>query len=387
MSNYIKRILELNLPQGQSCFLWGARKTGKSTFLKKSYPEALWIDLLQADIYQKYLLDPSKLRQELEAISPNPLVIIDEIQKVPALLDEIHWLIENKKIQFILCGSSSRRLRAPNVNLLGGRAWRYMFVPFCYEELKELNWHKIFNNGLIPSHYFSQNAQKSLAAYLFDYVLNEVHAEAQLRQKEPFAKFLDSLGIWGGKMINYTNISKACGVNLKTIQTYFEILVDMYLGYFVKPYSKSTTQQDIQSTPKFYLFDTGVANYLKRFKYTEMRGREVGESFEHYVFLELMAYKLLKDKREDICYWKGKEKDLEVDFIVKNHAFEVKTSTSIDKNDIKNLLIFGKDVSKFSLNIICFEPQKRIIERGEKKITVWPIEEFLQTLWRGEIWE
>ena len=384
MDHYIKRILDLNLPTGQSCFLWGARKTGKSTFLKERYPDALWIDFLQADVYQKYLLEPQRLRQELSALFSIPLIIIDEFQKVPELLNEIHWLIENKKAQFILCGSSSRRLRFSGVNLLGGRAWRFMFLPFCYAELKELNWLKIFNNGLLPSHYFSKNPTKSLAAYLFDYVLNEIHMEANLRQKEPFSKFLDVLGFCNGEMINYSNIARDCGVTYKTIQTYFEILEDMYLGYFVRPYKARPNRQIIQEIPKFYLFDTGIASYLKRFHFTEMRGADAGHAFEHYVFLELTAYRLLKEKRDPIYYWRTKDRH-EVDFIVQNKAIEVKMSSSISKQDLKNLLIFSENEEK-SLHIVCLESRKRVMKEMGKDVNIWPIEEFLKALWKGEIW-
>ena len=382
--HYIKRILNLNLPKGQSCFLWGARKTGKSTFLKERYPDALWIDFLQAEVYQKYLLEPQRLRQELELLPSIPLIIIDEFQKVPELLNEIHWLIENKKAQFILCGSSSRKLRFSGVNLLGGRAWRFMFVPFCYAELKELNWPKIFNNGLLPSHYFSENPTKSLAAYLFDYVLNEVHMEANLRQKEPFSRFLDTLGFCNGEMINYSNIARDCGVTYKTIQTYFEILEDMYLGYFVRPYKARPSRQIIQEIPKFYLFDTGIASYLKRFHYTEMRGSDAGHAFEHYVFLELTAYRLLKEKRDSICYWRTKD-GYEVDFIVQDKAIEVKMSSSISKQDLKNLLIFSENEEK-SLHVVCLESHKRVVKEAGKEINIWPVEEFLKALWQGEVW-
>jgi predicted AAA+ superfamily ATPase len=380
----IERILELDLPKGQSCFLWGARKTGKSTFLKERYPEALWIDLLEAETFQRYLREPQQLRHGLQKAAVIPLVIIDEIQRVPELLNEVHWMIENMRVQFILCGSSSRRLRTSRSNLLGGRAWRFMFAPLCYPELKELDWSRIFNNGLIPSHYLSSNPQRSLASYLFDYTLTEVQVEASLRNREPFARFLEILGFCNGEMINFSNIGRDCGVDRKTIQTYFEILEDMYLGYFVRPYKTRQNRQIVQQIPKFYLFDTGIASYLKRFHYAEMRGADAGHAFEHYVFLELTAYRLLKEKRDSICYWRTKD-GYEVDFVFQDKAIEVKMSSSISKQDFKNLLVFSENEKK-SLHIVCLESHKRFVKESGKEINIWPVEEFLKALWQGEVW-
>lgn len=397
---YIKRFLDLHLPAGQSCFLWGARKTGKSTYIREKFPNALYIDLLEADQYRTYSKNPERLREELKAeqLKAKELkipasgqtqlstIIIDEVQKVPMLLDEVHSMIEsNKSLQFILCGSSSRRIRHLGGNLLGGRAWRYMFQPLCYAEIKELNWKKIFNHGLIPTHYLADGlVHKYLVSYLYDYILPEVQFEANLRKKDSFTRFLDVIGISNGEMINYTNIARDCGVDAKTVRTYFDILEEMYLGYHSYPYKSQTKRQIITETPKFYLFDTGLANYLRRYEYTEMIGSEAGRAFEHYIFLELMAYKHLCEKRDQIFYWRTKE-GYEVDFIVQDNAFEVKISTSIEKNHLKGLLEFSKD-HDFKLNVICFEKKKRIMTIGNKEIHIWPIQDFLEMLWGGEVW-
>jgi predicted AAA+ superfamily ATPase len=378
------RYLKMDLPRGQSCFLWGARKAGKSTYLKKMFPKALYIDLLKADIFQHYLRSPEKLRHELQTIDTDRTIIIDEVQKVPALLDEIHFLIEEKKnLTFILCGSSSRKLRSTGANLLGGRAWRSMFLPLCYQELQELNWKKIFNNGLIPSHYLSEDSDRNLSSYIYDYILTEVHLEANLRKKESFARFLDILGFAQGEMINFTNIARDCGIQAKTVRTYFEILEDMYLGYFIYPFRKQSKRQTISETPKFYLFDTGVASYLRRFEFKEMVGIESGKAFEHFIYLELKAYLLLNNKRDEITYWRTKE-GVEVDFIVQNQAFEIKITNSIQDRHIKNLIVFGKEFD-YTLNIVAFEPFKRVIEKNGLTITIWPVEEFLKELWNGNI--
>ncbi len=382
----IKRYLNLIIPQGQSCFLWGARKTGKSTYLKENFPEAIYIDLLQADIFQRYMREPQLLRQELKTFTEPKTIIIDEVQKVPMLLDEVHGLIESsKQLQFILCGSSARRIKSIGANLLGGRAWRSMFVPFCYAEIKELDWPRIFNHGLIPSHYFSDNPERSLAAYLYDYVLTEVQIEANIRKRDSFSRFLDVLGFAQGEMLSYTNIARDCGVDSKTVRTYFEILEDMYLGYFLYPYRSKSKRQTIQETPKFYLFDTGIATYLRRFYFKEMVGSEAGKAFEHYIFLELMAYKLLNNKRDEITYWRTKD-GKEVDFIIQDMAFEVKISAQIQKSHLGGVLCFGKEHT-FSLNVISQEPCKRIMTIDGQDVTIWPVKEFLTCLWNGSLWK
>ena len=380
---YIERFLDLELPAGKSCFLWGARQTGKTTYLKKIFPDAKIIDLLQADVFQRYLLNPHFLREELTVESKETLIIIDEVQKVPALLDEVHGLIE-AGYQFILCGSSARRLKSTGANLLGGRAWRYHFLPLCYPELKELNWGKIFNNGLIPNHYLSKAPNKEFAAYLYDYVLSEVQYEAQLRKRESFARFMDILGTCQGEMISYTNIARDCGVDKKTVRSYFEILEDMYLGYFLYPYKNKGKRQTIQEQPKFYLFDTGVASYLKQLTWTAMRGTDAGQAFEHYIFLELMAYKLLNDKRDDITYWRTKE-GLEVDFLVQELAFEVKMTDKVQQRHLKGLQAFGEE-HDFVLNVISLETTKRVMSIDNQKVIIWPVEEFLKELWANKMW-
>lgn len=385
---HINRYLKMDLPKGQSCFLWGARKTGKSTYLKERFPDSIYINLLQADVYQRYFKNPERLREEIRAQNNNiPTIIIDEVQKVPLLLDEVHYLIEElKNISFILCGSSVRKLKSSGANLLGGRAWRHLFQPLCYPELKELNWHKIFNQGLIPSHYLdSETVEKSLASYLYDYILPEVQFEANLRKRETFARFLDVVGTSNGEMVKYSNIARDCGIDAKTVRTYFEILEDMYLGYQLYPFKSKVRRQIITETSKFYFFDTGLANYLRRYQYKNMLGVDAGKSFEHYIFLELMAYKNLCEKRDQVFYWRTKE-GYEVDFIVQDQVFEIKLSDSINNKQFKGLLEFKEDNHDYKLNIICLEQKKRITTINNKEITIWPVKEFLENLWSHQIW-
>ncbi len=330
----LNRYLKIDLPQNQSLFFWGARKTGKSTYLKEHFRESLYYDFLRHDHYLNYSSSPSRLREEIQvhaAKGINEHIIIDEVQKIPEILDEVHWMIENLGLSFILCGSSLRRLKHIGANLLGGRAWRQLFFPLVYPELPKLDLLRIFNHGLIPSHYLSEDYPvRALQGYIVDYLIPEVQWESRIRQMGVFQRFLEAAAFSNGQMVNFTNIARECGINRKTVQTYFELLVEMLLGYIIPPFTKRKSRQIITSTPKFYFFDTGLVNFLLKRKINSLKGADAGHSFEHYIFLELLAYKELNQKLYDIEYWRTKS-GVEVDFIIDggNVAIEAKITTII----------------------------------------------------------
>jgi len=387
----INRILALELPANKSLFLWGARKTGKSTFLKQKYPDSLWIDLLKNDIFMQYLKNPESLREEILSLKDKTKfpVIIDEIQKIPALLDEIHWLIENvADASFILCGSSLRKLKHSGANLLGGRAWRQIFTALCYPELPKFDLLKVLNSGLLPEHYLSGNdSSRSLQAYIYDYLIPEVQWESRIRNLGAFSKFLESIAFSNGELLNASNIARESAVSVKTIQSYIDLLVDMLLGYLLLPYTKTQSRQIIVSHPKFYFFDTGLVRVLKgQSKFNVLKGSEAGHSFEHYIFLELMAFKEIKRLNFDIKFWRSKS-GLEVDFILKRGsiAIECKIAPSIEKGDIKGLIEFTKEHRPEKSIVVCLAPNKRLLVIDDVEIEVYPIEEFLKELWEEKI--
>lgn len=388
----LKRALEINLPKGQSMFFWGARKTGKSTFLKSKFPNSLYIDFLKHSTFLEYSKNPSLLRERIEAIgytSVTDPIIIDEVQKIPEILDEVHWMIENfKGLSFILCGSSIRKLKNIGSNLLGGRAWRQLFFPLCYPELQELDLVRIFNNGLIPSHYLSQSyPKKLLEGYVVDYIIPEIQWESRIRQLGSFSRFLEAIAFSNAELLNFSNIARECHISLKTVQGYVELLIDMLLGYLIHPYTKRTSRQLIVSMPKFYFFDIALVNFLMKRQIELVKGAEAGHCLEHYVFLELLAYKNIKDVNYEIKYWRTKS-GLEVDFIIDGKALtaiEVKISSRIDKSDIAGLIAFSEDSKPAKSLVVCLERQKRIMTINDLKIEVWPIEEFLKQLWSGNI--
>ena len=271
------RVLDIDLPPRQSAFLWGARKTGKSTYLHHRFPDSLSFDLLDSDLVIDLLRRPALLRERLLTQPAHALakpVIIDEVQKVPELLDEVHWLIENGGLRFILCGSSARKLKRGRANLLGGRAWRYEMFPFVTAELGRVDLLRVLNRGMIPSHYLSDGYRKSLDAYVRDYLSEEVFAEGLTRNVAAFARFFEAVGYSHGQLTNYTNIARDCGVDAKTVREYYQILSDTLLGRMVPPYRKRQDRRVLSRTPKFYLFDVGVAGALVKRRIAEPRGEQ-----------------------------------------------------------------------------------------------------------------
>jgi predicted AAA+ superfamily ATPase len=218
---YYDRIIELKLPKQQSAFLWGARKTGKSTYLRHQFAEAIYIDLLEHETFWELSKNPTQFRNEILAATqdrPQACVIVDEVQKIPALLDEIHALIEKTELQFILCGSSARKLRRQGVNLLGGRAWKYYCLPLTSQELPDMDLLKIFQRGTLAPHWLSTQPQRSLQAYVEDYLYHEIQAEGLVRNLPSFARFLDSMRFCNGELINYSNIARDCHIDGKTVK-------------------------------------------------------------------------------------------------------------------------------------------------------------------------
>lgn len=381
-----KRLLKMKLPRRQSAFLLGARKTGKSTYLKDHFPDSIKYDLLKTDELARLLASPHLLREEVSALSANELknpIIIDEVQKAPALLNEIHWLIENMQASFILCGSSARKLKRGAANLLGGRAWRFQFYPLVFPEIPDFDLLRAFKHGLLPANYLSHYPDRMLRAYVGDYLAEEIQAEGLVRNLPSFAKFIDLMGYTNAQMLNYSNIARDVGVDAKTIKEYYQILVDTLIGYYVEPFNKKIKRDLIQSTPKFYLFDVGIANYLQHRTVNILKGEEAGASLEHYILMELQAYYGLRELDSPINYWRTKS-GLEVDFILDRGktAVEVKINANVEASDIKGLISFCEDYQPKHAIVVCMAPKKRIITTvGNTQIEILPWQEFLKNLW------
>jgi predicted AAA+ superfamily ATPase len=381
----IKRILNLSLPKRQSAFLWGPRKTGKSTYLKASFPHSVVYDFLQTDLFLEFSKQPSLLRERLLAKNDHALnypVILDEVQKVPQVLDEVHWLIENKGLHFILCGSSARKLKRGKANLLGGRAWRYEMFPLVTVELGDLNLLRILNRGMIPDHFIRGGYKKALKAYTQDYLKEEVFDEGLTRNIPAFSRFFDAMGYSHGDLTNYSNIARDCGVDSKTIREYYQILVDTLLGRMVAPFKRRQDRQVLSRISKFYLFDVGVAGSITKRQLNEEKGELFGKAFEHFIFMELSAYNSYNELDYEINYWRTKS-GLEVDFVLGRGevAIEIKGSTRVDKRDLRSLKAFTEDYSPRKSVVVCNEREERV----HQHIRIMPWRKFLYDLWDGKI--
>lgn len=383
----IERILAIKLPKHQSAFLWGARKTGKTTYLKQKFSNSLVYDFLKTDLFLEMSKNPSLLREQILAqdkIVLNEPIVLDEVQKIPQLLDEVHWLIENKNLSFILCGSSARKLKKGHANLLGGRAWRYELFPLTSPEIGKVDLLHVLNHGLIPLHYLQndEDSKRSQQAYVEDYLREEVFAEGLTRNIPAFSRFFDAFGYAHGELTNYCNIARECGVDSKTVREYYQILIDTLLAVRLEPFKKRQSRQVITKASKYYMFDVGIAGYLTKRHLTEPRGEEFGKAFEHFMLMEIVAYSSYSGKNFEVNFWRTKT-GLEVDFVLGlgEIAIEVKGSGRIDKRDMHGLEAFIGAYSPKKSIIICQEKESRL----HRKIQILPWKTFLSHLWSGKI--
>ena len=365
----------------ESLFLWGARQTGKSTLLKTLFPDAILFDLLKSDVYRRYLTDPQQFRETILAQTSKNLVIVDEIQKIPELLDEIHWLITNHNIRFILSGSSPRKIIRSGANLLGGRALRYELYPLIESEIPDFDLLKALNNGMLPRHYLADNPKKMIDAYIGNYLKDEIIAEAKIRNINAFNQFLGAAAFSNGEMVNYSNIASDCGVSHNTVKEYFQILEDTLIGRFVPSFQKKPKRRVILS-PKFYYFDVGIANNLLKRGKIEMASEAFGNSFEHFIYQELYAHSKYSDKNYPISFWRTTSQ-MEVDFILGDHevALEIKGTDNVQTRHLKGLKSFSEEYTVKKMIIVSNDP----IERKIGDLTVMPWRLFLKALWAGEI--
>ena len=378
MRNIIKRAFSLNLPAGRSAFLWGPRKVGKTYWIRHELPQAPILDLLKTDVFAEYSTRPSLLRERFQ--NHKGLVVIDEVQKIPALLDEVHWLIENKGASFLLTGSSARKLKRGHANLLGGRAWRRTMTPLSYTEVRGFDLERVMASGLLPPHFLSEEPAEDLRAYVADYLKEEIAAEALVQNMPAFSEFLRVAAITSSELLNYVNIARETGVSHKIVRNYFQILEDTYLGFRLPPWKKSRTRRMIL-TEKFYLFDVGVSNYLARRK-PLLGSAEFGKSFEHYILMELKAYQAYKSPDLPLHYWKTGAGQ-EVDLIAgeKELAIEVKASARVHEGDLRGLSALLDDGPVKHCVIVCLEDQPRTLGR---KIEVLPWKHFVERLWAAD---
>lgn len=366
----------------ESCFLWGPRQTGKSTLLRQLFPNSPRYDLLLSEEYGRLAGRPSGIREDLLAKPPaaGP-VIIDEVQKIPQLLDEVQWMIVNKGFRFILCGSSARKLKRGGGNLLGGRALRYELFPLVFPEIPGFDLLRAVNNGLLPRHYQAQDCSGLMQAYVGEYLKEEIAAEALARSIPSFSKFLEAAAFSNGETVNFQNIASDCGISAPTVKQYFQILEDTLIGRFLPAFQKRPKRRVVQS-PRFYYFDVGLANFLLKRGAIARRSEAFGRAFEHFIFQELSAHSCYSGLSYPIAYWRTSSQ-LEVDFILGDHqvAVEVKGSEQVGPHHLAGLRAFRQDYKVKKTIVVSQDPRPRLIDG----VSVLPWKEFLTDLWDGRI--
>lgn len=373
------RILNIDNEYNDSIFLFGARQTGKTTWLTSQFPDCRYYDLLRPSEFERLLRQPELLSQELEDFGENDTVIIDEIQKLPQLLDEVHYLIQRKGIRFILSGSSARKLKRAGTNLLGGRASKEQMFPLVSAEIPDFDLIRAVNNGMIPRHYMVQNPQQRLRGYIGVYLNEEIREEALSRNLNSFTHFLETAAQCDGEMLVYKNIAQDCGIDYRTVKEYFSILEDTLVGYFIYGFTESKKRKAI-AAPKFYLFDVGVANYLCHRQHLQPGSDDFGHAFEHLIIQEIIAYLGYSHSDEKLCYWRTTS-GYEVDAVIGNGrvAIEIKSSEEVKSRHTHSLKAFSEDFPNAKLFIVSLDKYKRKLNG----IDIIPAMDFLKDLWKG----
>ena len=360
------RRLRLPPPGTETFFLWGPRQTGKTTLLQAAYPEALWIDLLKAEEYRRYVQNPEQLRGELAARPSVRQVVIDEVQKVPQLLDEAHWLHERRGIRLALCGSSARKVKRGQANLLGGRAVRYELLGLTAREIgRDFDLDRMLNHGYLPLIYLSDEPRRLLNSYVADYLKEEVAAEGLVRTLPVFSEFLNIAALSDAEIVNFSAIARECGVSSHTVKGYFGILEDTLLGRWL-PAHTSRPKRRVIGAPKFYFADTGVVNHLAR-RGELHRGSELyGKAFENWVFHELCAHNAYAERFATLSHWRVAS-GIEVDFVVNDMqlAIEAKATAKITADHLKGLRSLARDHPRIKRRaVVCLEAKTRRTEDG-----------------------
>jgi len=373
----VERILDLPaLLQRKSHFLLGPRQTGKTFLIQHTLHDARIYDLLDHSVYLALSQDPGRMAQELSA--KDKLVVIDEIQRLPELLNEVHRLIESHGVRFLLTGSSARKLRRGGINLLGGRARTKYLHPLTYKELGErFDLTKATERGLLPSIYFSDDPRADLQSYAGSYLQQEIVAEGATRNIPAFSRFLKVAALCNATIVNFTNVANDAQVKRTTVYEYFEILKDTLILYELSAWRKTRKRKPLASS-KYFFFDVGVVSALQGRTFRPGTP-EFGEALETYLMHELTSYSDYVSQ-ESLSYWRSTT-GFEVDFIVGDHtAVEVKAKENVSAQDLKSLRALAEEKQVKRYLCVSLEPRARKIDG----VTVLPVHEFLNALWCGE---
>jgi predicted AAA+ superfamily ATPase len=377
----------------RSIFLFGPRQTGKSTLLRKAFPNALYLDLLSKDVENLITRTPEKIEQIARAERKNQ-IIIDEVQKAPSILNEVHRLIEmNKNTRFILTGSSTRKIHQAGTNMLGGRAKILDLFPITYQEFIQSGdtrppLQTLIQWGGLPSVLNSSEPHELLEDYVRSYIYGEIKSETHVRSLDNYARFLDSVALMNTEQMNFSEIASDAQLPVQTVKNYFQILEDTLLGKFLPSYRRTQKRKAV-ATSKFYLFDIGIAHAILTRWEIKKGTPEYGKALEHLIWRELTSYMGYNGNQFDLFYWRTSTQKEEVDFIVQKRgtqtpicAIEVKAKSHIAEKDLKGLQAFSEEFPTIKKIVVSLEMNKRV-DSNENEI--WPVLEFLEALWKNRI--
>lgn len=375
------RYKQLNDETESSIFLFGARQTGKSTLLRQQFSDAIFIDLLDSELRTRFKRRPSLLYEMLRDKAAGTIVVIDEIPEGPELLNEVHRLISEKGIIFVLCGSSARKLKRKGYNTLGGRAFPCYFYPLVSAEIPDFNLDRALLHGMLPTHYLSDNPHRLLSAYVDVYLREEIREEALVRNLNSFHRFLEIAALTDGEMVNYSNIASDCGVSAQTIKGYFGILEDTLIGYMIPAFTKKIKRKLVQA-PRFYFFDVGLTGHILHRNSIERGTPSYGHALEHFIIQELVAYIGYNHIDEQLSFWRT-HTGIEVDAVIGDAriAIEIKSAEEIHPRHLKGLKSFGDDYPNSRRILVSLD---RICRRNDDVELIY-VYDFLKMLWKGEI--
>jgi predicted AAA+ superfamily ATPase len=380
-----RRLVRLPERPRESFYLWGPRQTGKSTLLRALYPLARRIDLGKTEEFVRYGERPTLLREELEEVPQDPVVVIDEIQRVPPLFDEVRWLVENRGRVFAMSGSSSRAARQASPALPPGRVAGIDLFGLTSAEIgRGFDLVRMLNHGYLPRHYLSESPGRALRAYLQRYLKEEVLQPGLTRSLPAFSTFLTKAALADTDLVNYATIARECGVSAPTAREYYGILVDTRLGRFLPAFTQRPKRRVI-GAPKFFFADVGLVNVLAGRGPLSPGSELFGRAFENWIFHELTAATHYRERYHDLSYWRLAS-GIEVDFVIGDLrcAVDARATERVTSDHLKGLRQFAVDQPSIRRRVVAsLEGSPRVTEDG---IEVLPWRVFLDRLWSGELW-
>jgi len=378
----IRRLLNIDkLIERKSCFLFGPRGTGKTYLIRQQkHASHFSVDLLRGEVYLRLKANPSLL-EGMIGLEPVQKVLIDEIQREPLLLNEVHRLIEEKGLHFLLAGSSARKLKKEHANMLGGRAGIAHLFPLTWKELseaKQFDLKRVLRYGSLPKIYLSEDPEQDLFDYIDSYLRDEIQSEALVRNLPVFNNFLRLAALCSNQVINYSSIASDLGVSVNTVKEYFQILDDTLVGYRLEPWRRGKKLKTV-ATSKYYLFDMGVCQALQNL--AEDVGGPAGTSFEQFIINEVRAYVSYSRLRVDLTFWRTHNQD-EVDLIIGDHtAIEIKSTKKVSDRHLGGLTKISGEHSWKNRILVTNDP---INARHPSGILLLHWETFFTNLWKGE---